>query len=186
MPQVMDADRMARALTRIAHEIVERNRGTSDLGLVGFARAACRLSPPPRATLKSITHEDVPTARSDITLYRDDLMRPRRSGPQPVVRRTGDPFSIDARRILLGRRRPLYRAGRSARPRRADRFRAGRGSNQLIVLVDRGHASCRSRRTTSARNLPTSRRQSVPGAPAGDRRRGRSAASREGAGDPVM
>ena len=100
MPQVMDADRMARALTRIAHEIVERSRGTSDLALVGIRTRGVPLARRIAAALKDITREDVPTGALDITLYRDDLMR-HAVGPQPLVRRTEIPFSIDARRILL-------------------------------------------------------------------------------------
>src|SRR3954471_463087 len=103
MPQVMDADRMARALTRIAHEILERNRtqrGTSDLALVGIRTRGVPLARRLAQSLKEINHEDVPTGALDITLYRDDLMR-HAVGPQPVVRRTEVPFSIDDRRILL-------------------------------------------------------------------------------------
>ncbi len=100
MPQVMDADRMARALTRIAHEIVERNRGTSDLGLVGIRTRGVPLARRLAATLKSITHEDVPTGALDITLYRDDLMGAS-VGVAPLVRKTEIPFSIDGRTIVL-------------------------------------------------------------------------------------
>src|SRR3954471_19314018 len=98
MPQVMDADRMARALTRIAHEIVERNRGTSELALVGIRTRGVPLAGRIAAALQGITPEDDPPGSLDITLSRDALM-PHAVGPQPVVRRTEIPFSIDARRI---------------------------------------------------------------------------------------
>ena len=100
MPQVMDADRMSRALTRIAHEILERNRGTNDLALVGIRTRGVPLARRIAHALKDINREEVPTGSLDITLYRDDLMR-HAVGPQPVVRRTEIPFSIDDRRILL-------------------------------------------------------------------------------------
>src|SRR3954453_2139040 len=109
MPQVMDADRMARALTRIAHEIVERNRGTSDLALVGIRTRGVPLARRIAHALHGIHHArpgpgggdtDVPTGALDSTLYRDARMR-RAVGPQPVVRRTEIPFSIDDKRILL-------------------------------------------------------------------------------------
>ena len=100
MPQVMDADRMSRALTRIAHEILERNRGTSDLALVGIRTRGVPLARRLAHILHDINHEPVPTGSLDITLYRDDLMR-HAVGPQPVVRRTEIPFSIDDKRILL-------------------------------------------------------------------------------------
>src|SRR3954467_5852708 len=100
MPQVMDADRMARALTRIAHEIHERNRGTSELALVGIRTRGVPLARRIARTLSEINQEEGPTGALDITLYRAALMRPA-VGPQPVVRRTEINFSIDDRRILL-------------------------------------------------------------------------------------
>ena len=100
MPQVMDADRMSRALTRIAHEILERNRGLDDSRSSASARAACRSRAGIARALREINGVDVPTGALDITLYRDDLMR-HPVGPQPVVRRTDIPFSIDDRKILL-------------------------------------------------------------------------------------
>ena len=105
MPQVMDADRMARALTRIAHEILERHGthgGTSDLALVGIRTRGVPLARRIARSLKDINHEDIPTGALDITLYRDDLMR-HAVGPQPVVRRTEIPFSIDDFDSIAGR-----------------------------------------------------------------------------------
>ena len=100
MPQVMDADRMSRALTRIAHEILERNRGLDEIALVGIRTRGVPLARRLARALKEINGDDVPTGALDITLYRDDLMR-HPVGPQPVVRRTEIPFSIDDRKILL-------------------------------------------------------------------------------------
>jgi pyrimidine operon attenuation protein / uracil phosphoribosyltransferase len=159
MPQVMDADRMARALTRIAHEIVERNRGTSELALVGIRTRGVPLARRIAATLKSITHEDVPTGALDITLYRDDLMR-HAVGPQPVVRRTEITFSIDARRILLVD--DVLYTGRTIRSALDALIDFGRPrSIQLIVLVDRGHRELPIKADYVGKNLPTSLRQSV-------------------------
>ena len=100
MPQVMDADRMSRALTRIAHEILERNRGLDELALVGIRTRGVPLARRLARALKEINGDDVPTGALDITLYRDDLMR-HPVGPQPLVRRTEIPFSIDDRKIML-------------------------------------------------------------------------------------
>ncbi len=100
MPVVMDADRMGRTLTRIAHEILERNRGVEELALVGIRRRGVPLAKRLAATIKDINHHEVPTGALDITLYRDDLMR-HAVGAQPVVGRTDIPFSIDDKRILL-------------------------------------------------------------------------------------
>ena len=99
MPVVMDADRISRALTRIAHEIVERNRGVENVALVGVRSRGVPLARRVAKALQDITGDQVPTGALDITLYRDDLMR-HAVGPQPQVRRTEIPFSIDDRMII--------------------------------------------------------------------------------------
>src|SRR5947207_12339199 len=100
MSVVMDADRIGRTLTRIAHEIIERNKGVDDLALVGVRTRGVHIARRLKKSLFDITQEEVPTGSLDITLYRDDLMR-HTVGPQPLVRRTEIPFSIDNRIILL-------------------------------------------------------------------------------------
>jgi len=159
MPQVMDADRMSRALTRIAHEILERNRGTSDLALVGIRTRGVPLARRLAHSLRDINHEDVPTGALDITLYRDDLMR-HAVGPQPVVRRTEIPFSIDDKRILLVD--DVLYTGRTIRSALDALIDFGRPrSIQLIVLVDRGHRELPIKADYVGKNLPTSLKQSV-------------------------
>jgi pyrimidine operon attenuation protein/uracil phosphoribosyltransferase len=159
MPQVMDADRMSRALTRITHEILERNRGTDDLALVGIRTRGVPLARRIAATLKQITGAEVATGALDITLYRDDLMR-QAVGPQPVVRRTEIPFSIDDRRILLVD--DVLYTGRTIRAALDALIDFGRPrSIQLIVLVDRGHRELPIKADYVGKNFPTSSRQSV-------------------------
>ena len=159
MPQVMDADRMARALTRIAHEILERNRGTGDLALVGIRTRGVPLARRVARSLKDINQADVPTGALDITLYRDDLMR-HAVGPQPVVRRTEIPFSIDEKRILLVD--DVLYTGRTIRSALDALIDFGRPrSIQLIVLVDRGHRELPIKADYVGKNLPTSLKQSV-------------------------
>ena len=166
MPQVMDADRMSRALTRIAHEILERNgtRGTSDLALVGIRTRGVPLARRIAHALHDINKgrsdaTDVPTGSLDITLYRDDLMR-HAVGPQPVVRRTEIPFSIDDRRILLVD--DVLYTGRTIRSALDALIDFGRPrSIQLIVLVDRGHRELPIKADYVGKNLPTALRQSV-------------------------
>src|SRR4026209_657765 len=97
---VMDADRIGRTLTRIAHEIVERNKGVEDLALVGVRTRGVPIARRIARALREITGDEIPTGALDITLYRDDLMR-HAVGPQPLVRRTEIQFSIDNRKILL-------------------------------------------------------------------------------------
>ena len=159
MPQVMDADRMGRALTRIAHEILERNRGTSDLALVGIRTRGVPLARRIAHSLKDINSDDVPTGALDITLYRDDLMR-HAVGPQPVIRRTEIPFSIDDKRILLVD--DVLYTGRTIRSALDALIDFGRPrSIQLIVLVDRGHRELPIKADYVGKNLPTSLKQSV-------------------------
>ena len=159
MPVVMDADRIARTLTRIAHEIVERNKGVDDLALVGVRTRGVHLARRLARTLKEITGDDVPTGALDITLYRDDLMR-HAVGPQPLVRRTEIPFSIDDRKILLVD--DVLYTGRTTRAALDALIDFGRPRGiQLIVLVDRGHRELPIKADYVGKNLPTSASQSV-------------------------
>src|SRR5512134_2787486 len=159
MPVVMDADRIGRTLTRIAHEIVERNKGTDDLALVGIRTRGVPIAKRIGRTLREITGQDVPTGALDITLYRDDLMR-HAVGPQPLIRRTEIPFSIDNRKILLVD--DVLYTGRTVRAALDALIDFGRpGAIQLIVLVDRGHRELPIKADYVGKNLPTSLKQSV-------------------------
>ena len=159
MPVVMDADRIGRALTRIAHEIVERNKGVDDLALVGVRTRGVHLARRLARTLKEITGDEVPTGALDITLYRDDLMR-HAVGPQPLVRRTEIPFSIDDRKILLVD--DVLYTGRTTRAALDALIDFGRPRGiQLIVLVDRGHRELPIKADYVGKNLPTAPDQSV-------------------------
>jgi pyrimidine operon attenuation protein / uracil phosphoribosyltransferase len=159
VPQVMDGDRMSRALTRIAHEILERNRGLDELALVGIRTRGVPLARRLARTLHEINGDDVPTGALDITLYRDDLMR-HPVGPQPVVRRTEIPFSIDDRKILLVD--DVLYTGRTIRAALNALIDFGRPRGiQLIVLVDRGHRELPIKADYVGKNLPTSIKQSI-------------------------
>ena len=159
MPQVMDADRMSRALTRIAHEILERNRGLDELALGGIRTRGVPLARRLARALKEINGDDVPTGALDITLYRDDLMR-HPVGPQPLVRRTEIPFSIDDRKIMLVD--DVLYTGRTIRAALDALIDFGRPRViQLIVLVDRGHRELPIKADYVGKNLPTSLKQSV-------------------------
>jgi pyrimidine operon attenuation protein/uracil phosphoribosyltransferase len=159
MPVVMDGDRIGRTLTRIAHEILERNRGVEELALVGIRRRGVPLAKRIAATIKEINHHDVPTGALDITLYRDDLMR-HAVGAQPVVGRTDIPFSIDDKRILLVD--DVLYTGRTIRAALDALIEFGRPKSiQLVVLVDRGHRELPIKADYVGKNLPTSLTQSV-------------------------
>ena len=159
MPIVMDADRISRALTRIAHEIVERNRGVDQVALVGVRSRGVPLARRLARALKEISGDDVGTGALDITLYRDDLMR-HQVGPQPLVRRTEIPFSIDDRVIILVD--DVLYTGRTTRAALDALVDFGRPKAiQLVVLVDRGHRELPIKADYVGKNIPTARHESV-------------------------
>ena len=158
MPTVMDADRVSRSITRIAHEILERNRGVEDLALVGIRARGVPIAERLAADIATLSGVRVPTGALDITLYRDDLGHA--VGPQPVVRRTEIPFSLDDRVILLVD--DVLYTGRTIRAALDALIDFGRPrAIQLVALVDRGHRELPIRADYVGRNIPTSRQQSV-------------------------
>ncbi len=174
MPVVLDADRISRTLTRIAHEILERNRGIDELALVGIRTRGVPIARRLAQSIREIVERDpattagvdrrastadIPTGVLDITLYRDDLMR-HTVGPQPVIRRTEIPFSIDDKRILLVD--DVLFTGRTIRAALDALIDFGRPKSiQLVVLVDRGHRELPIKADYVGKNLPTSLSQSV-------------------------
>ena len=159
MPIVMDADRVGRSLMRIAHEILERHRGTDNLALIGIRARGVPLAERLAANLKTAGGLDVPTGSLDITLYRDDLMR-HQVGPQPILRRTEIPFSIDGKMILLVD--DVLYTGRTIRAALDALIDFGRPSAiQLVVLVDRGHRELPIRADYVGKNIPTSLEENV-------------------------
>jgi len=159
MAVLMDADRIARTLTRIAHEIIERNRALDELALVGIRSRGVPLARRLAAAVAEISGHDVPTGALDITLYRDDLMR-HAIGAQPLVRSTDIPFSIDDKRILLVD--DVLYTGRTIRAALDALIEFGRPKTiQLVVLVDRGHRELPIKADYVGKNAPTSPAQSV-------------------------
>ena len=155
----MDADRIGRTLTRIAHEIVERNKGVEDLALVGVRTRGVHIARRIGQSLKEITGHDIATGALDITLYRDDLMR-QAVGPQPLVRMTEIPFSIDNRKILLVD--DVLYTGRTTRAALDALIDFGRPKAiQLIVLVDRGHRELPIKADFVGKNVTTSREDRI-------------------------
>jgi pyrimidine operon attenuation protein / uracil phosphoribosyltransferase len=159
MAVVMDADRIGRALVRIAHEMLERNRGLDELALVGIRTRGVPLARRIARAVRDIVGHDLPTGALDITLYRDDLMR-HAVGAQPVIRRTEIPFSIDDKRILLVD--DVLYTGRTIRAALDALIEFGRPrAIQLVVLVDRGHRELPIKADYVGKNVPTSAAQSV-------------------------
>ncbi len=151
MPIVMDADRIGRTLTRIAHEIVERNKGVQDLALVGVRRRGVPIAKRLADIIKDITGHEIPTGSLDITLYRDDVAK---QAAKPLVRRTDITFSIDERKILLVD--DVLFTGRTTRAALDALTDFGRPKAiQLVVLVDRGHRELPIRADYVGKNIPT-------------------------------
>ena len=155
--RVLDKDAIARSLMRIAHEIVEKNRGTADLCLVGIRNRGVFLAERLAGCIKKIEDKDVPVGILDITLYRDDLTL---VGPQPLVRKTEIDFDINDK-ILVLVDDVLY-SGRTIRAALDALIDFGRPKSiQLAVLVDRGHREFPIRADYVGKNIPTSQNESV-------------------------
>ena len=156
--QVMDGLAIQRALVRIAHEILERNKGTDRLALVGIRSRGVHLAERIRRAVRDIeTEAQIPFGVVDITLYRDDLDR----GVQtPVVKGTDIPFAVEGRRILLVD--DVLFTGRTIRAAMDALIDFGRPQSiQLAVLVDRGHRELPIRADYVGKNIPTALSESV-------------------------
>ncbi|WP_404961081.1 bifunctional pyr operon transcriptional regulator/uracil phosphoribosyltransferase PyrR [Streptomyces sp. 147326] len=157
MRPVLEAQDIARVLTRIAHEIVERAKGADDVVLLGIPTRGVYLARRLAAKLEEITGTKIPVGSLDITMYRDDL----RMKPARAIGRTEIPGDdLDGRLVVLvddvlfsGRtiRAALDALGDLGRPRAV----------QLAVLVDRGHRELPIRADYVGKNLPTSLRETV-------------------------
>lgn len=151
-----DAD-IRRALTRIAHEIVENTRGTRDLVLVGLYTRGVPLAERLARTIESFEGERVPVGSLDISLYRDDLPT---LGPRARLQRSSIPTDITDKRVVLVD--DVLYTGRTARAALDALTDFGRPRRILLaVLVDRGHRELPIRPDFVGKNLPTSRHEEV-------------------------
>ena len=155
--QIMDAAAIQRSLTRVAHEIIEKNKGTADLVLVGLRSRGVDLARRLSQRLKEIDGGHVPVGALDITLYRDDLGK---GGPQPTVRKTEIPFSIEKKKVILVD--DVLYTGRTTRAALDGLMDLGRPRViQLAVLVDRGHRELPIRADYVGKNVPTAKTEQV-------------------------
>ena len=154
---VMDASEVARAVTRIAHEILERNKGTQNLALVGIRTGGVYLAHRLVKRMLEIERVQVPSGELDITLYRDDLSIRK---DQPILRKTTIPFDISDLKIVLVD--DVFFTGRTIRAAMDSLMDLGRPAEiQLAVLVDRGHRQLPIRANYIGKNVPTSRDEIV-------------------------
>jgi pyrimidine operon attenuation protein / uracil phosphoribosyltransferase len=153
---ILDQTGVQRALTRITHEILERNKGTKDLVLIGIRSGGDHLAKHLARRIAEIEGETVPLGTMDITMYRDDLgVR----GSLPVGK-TEIPFPLDDKRIVLVD--DVLYTGRTIRAAMDALIDLGRPRNiQLAVLVDRGHRELPIRPDYIGRNVPTSRDEKI-------------------------
>jgi pyrimidine operon attenuation protein/uracil phosphoribosyltransferase len=155
--QIMDADAMRRAMTRIAHEIIEKNKGTAELALIGVRRRGVPLAERLAKRIFEIEGVNIPTGVLDITLYRDDLTT---LAYQPVLHKTEVPFDITNKKIILVD--DVLYTGRTARAALDAIIDLGRPEFiQLAVLVDRGHRELPIRADYVGKNVPSSKKEVV-------------------------
>ncbi len=148
---LLDKQDINRSLTRIAHEIWERNRGMENLVLIGIRRHGVPIAQRLSQKLKEIAGITIPVGALDITLYRDDLSE---IDSQPVLKKTEIPFSIKGTRVILCD--DVLYTGRTIRAALDGIIDLGRPmSIQLAVLVDRGHRELPIQANYVGKNIPT-------------------------------
>jgi pyrimidine operon attenuation protein/uracil phosphoribosyltransferase len=154
---VLDAADISRALTRVAHEILERNKGSADVVLLGIPSRGVPLARRIAATMARVEGADVSVGSLDITMYRDDLrMRPARAVGATELPSRG----VDGAVVVLVD--DVLYSGRTIRAALDALNDVGRPrSVQLAVLVDRGHRELPIRADFVGKNLPTSQHQRV-------------------------
>jgi pyrimidine operon attenuation protein / uracil phosphoribosyltransferase len=154
---VLDAQAIERALTRVAHEVLERNKGTDGLALVGIRSRGVHLAQRLQMKIREIEGVEVPTGIIDITLYRDDLGRNR---PQREAKGTDIPFALEGKRLVLVD--DVLFTGRTVRAALDVLADFGRPKViQLAVLVDRGNRELPIRPDYVGKNLATKRDEKV-------------------------
>ena len=150
--EIVDEEGLDRTVTRLTHEILERNRGTQSLAIVGVRTRGALLAERIHGKIQEITGVIIPFGILDITLYRDDF---RRAMPQPQVRSTEIRFDIDDMNIILVD--DVLYTGRTARAALDALIDFGRPKRiQLAVLVDRGHRELPIKADFVGKNVPTS------------------------------
>ena len=162
---VMTGEQLTRTVTRIAHEILEKNTGDEKLAVVGIHTRGAFLARRLHAILMEIAPREVPLGELDISFYRDDVAARGAYGvvpstPNPVVQSTDLPFEVDGATVVLVD--DVLYTGRTIRAAIDALFDYGRpGRVQLAALVDRGHRELPIRPDYIGKNLPTAQRERI-------------------------
>ncbi len=155
--RLMSASEIERTLVRLAHEIVEKNEGAQNLGLIGIKRRGVPLAQRLAVLIETIEKHAVDTGVLDISFYRDDLTT---AGPRPTVNKSDIGFDVNGRDIVL--LDDVLYTGRTIRAALDALFDHGRPKSvQLLVLIDRGHRELPIQATFTGRNIPTSSREII-------------------------
>ena len=155
--EIVDGEGLRRAITRIAHEIIERNDGAKDLVLVGIRTRGVPIAERLAQKIREFEGIELPVGALDITLYRDDLQK---IAHQPVVSGTDVPTSIDDKIVVLVD--DVLYTGRTVRAALDELIDLGRPKAiQLAVVVDRGHREIPIRADFVGKNVPTSKREVI-------------------------
>ncbi len=155
--QIMDETAVRRAIIRISHQIVEKNKGAENLVLVGILRRGEPIAREIKENILKIEGVDVPCGSIDIGFYRDDL---ETAADNPTVMQTKLPFSVDDRDVVLVD--DVIYTGRTARAAIEAVFSGGRPrSIQLAELIDRGHRELPIRPDYAGKNIPSSKSEQI-------------------------
>ena len=154
---IMDEDKIRRSLTRVAHEIIEKNKGTDDLVLIGIRSRGVPLAHRLNDIIEQIEGKKVITGIIDITLYRDDLST---LAEQPVLNKTEIAFDLKGKNVVLVD--DVLYTGRTVRAALDAMADLGRAKTvQLAVLIDRGHKELPIRADFIGKNVPTSKTEVI-------------------------
>lgn len=157
MKELLNKKDVERILSRIAHEIIEKNKGTENLCLIGIQRGGVYLARRIASKIKAIENADIIVGSLDISLYRDDIGIRKE---QPVVRKTEIPCDINDKKIVLVD--DVLFTGRSIRAAMDALMDFGRPAQiQLAVLIDRGHRELPIRADYVGKNIPTSMSEKI-------------------------
>lgn len=156
---ILDEVALNRALTRISHEIIERNKGISECVLIGIKTRGIYLADRIAKKITQIEGHEIPVGELDISLYRDDLTEKTNNG-DPIINGSNIPFPISKKRVILVD--DVLFTGRTVRAAMDALIDFGRPKQiQLAILVDRGHRELPIRPDYIGKNIPTSLNEKV-------------------------